>query len=177
MKVNEFIKEFKNTTNIEEIIEVKKHISTPEKLRIAKEAMDASVEFDRGYISFDSHKKYLAFVFATIEAHTNLEFTREWYERVAEYDALCENELIGHIIAGFQHSYETCLSVLNMKCDDLLVDNSVEASIAKIAASISENLDVFIGALSDKLSEIDLKKIIPEDLDLNKLQRLLNKFK
>jgi hypothetical protein len=64
-----------------------------------------------------------------------------------------------------------------MKCDDLLAENSIEASVAKVATSISENLDVFAGTLSDKLSEIDLKKIIPEDLDLNKLQRLLNKFK
>ena len=69
------------------------------------------------------------------------------------------------------------LFVLQMKYDDLLASNSVEASMARVATSISENLDVIIGLLSDKLSEVDLKKIIPEDLDLNKLQKLLNKFK
>ncbi len=176
MKVSELLK-FTDITNIAEIIKVKKHISTPEKLLVAKEAMDASVEFDRGYISFDSHKKYLAFIFAVIEAHANLEFADTWDERVAEYDVLCEKELLGHIIAEFQHSYETCMSVLQMKCDDLLALNSVEASMAKVATSISENIDVLVGTLSDKLSEINLKKIIPEDLDFNKLQRLLNKFK
>ena len=68
---------------------MKKCISTPEKLLVVKEAMDASVEFDRGYIGFDSYKKYLAFIFAAIEAHTNLEFADTWDDRVAEYDALC----------------------------------------------------------------------------------------
>lgn len=176
MKINELLS-IKDITNIEEIIETKKYISSPEKLRIAKATMDASVEFDRGYISFDSYKKYLAFIFAAIEAHTNLEFATDWNERVAEYDSLCENELLDAIINSFKNSYEACMSVLQMKCDDLLAENSVEASVAKIATSVSENLDVIIGVLSDKLLEIDLKKIIPEDMDSNKLQRLLNKFK
>lgn len=163
--------------NVKDIISIKTYISTPEKLRIADEIIDASVEYDRGYVKFDTHKKYLASIFAFIEAHTDLEFAADWDERVSEYDALCKAGLIGRIITEFQHSYETCLSVLAMKCDDLLVENSIEASVAKVAQSIIENLDVFAGTLSDKLSEIDLKKIIPEELDLNKLQKLLNKIK
>lgn len=179
MKVSELLEVYKQPKieNLKDIISIKTYISTPEKLHIAENIINASVAYDRGYVKFDTYKKYLTSVFALIEAHTDLEFSVDWDERVAEYDALCESGLLGKIIAEFQHSYEICWSVLNMKCDDMLVDNSVEANIAKIAQSVVENLDVFAGTLSDKLAEVDLKKIIPEDLDLNKLQKFLNKLK
>ena len=179
MKIAELLKLHKEDKieNLKELISTKTYISTPEKLRVTENIIDASAEYDRGYVKFDTYKKHLVSVFALIEAHTNLEFSVDWDERVSEYDALCEYDLIGRIIAGFQHSYETCLSVLSMKCDDILADNSVEANIAKIAQSLVENLDVFAGTLSDKLAEIDLKKIIPEDMDLNRLQKLLNTLK
>ena len=179
MKITELLElhEQGKTENLKELISIKTYMPVPEKLRIADVVIDASAEYDRGYIKFDTYKKYLAFVFATIEAHTALEFAMGWDERIAEYDVLCEKGLFKHIIEGFQDSYDDCWFVLNMKCNDLLADNSVEANMAKIAQSVIENLDVFAGTLSDKLAEIDLKKIIPEDLDLNKLQKFLNRLK
>ncbi len=176
--VREFIEQFENgKTPLADLMTIKTYMSVPEKLRIAEIVIDSSAEYDRGYVKFDTYKKYLAFIFAVIEAHTELEFAADWDTRIAEYDALCKKGLFNHIIECFQDSYDDCWLVLNMKCNDLLANNSVEANMAKIAQSVIENLDVIIGTLSDKLAEIDLKKIIPEDLDLNKLQKLLNKFK
>lgn len=178
MKIMEFIETVKeHDVAVADLIATKKYISSAEKIRIAKEVMDISVEYDRGFVKFDSYKQYMAFAFSAIEAHTDLRFADSWTDKVQEYDALCENELLDAIICTFQRDYDASLDVLDMMCNDMLADNSIEASVAKLAQSISENLDVFVGALADKLENLDIEKIIPKDLDLNKLIRLLNKIK
>ena len=92
MTIKEFIEKTKeNTISIADLISVKKCIPSAEKIRIAKEVMDISVEYDRGFIKFDSFKKHLAFTFAIIEAHTDLHFSDSWTDKMQEYDALCEN--------------------------------------------------------------------------------------
>ena len=177
MKIKEFIEIAQNSKAIADVIVAKKYISSVEKMRIAKDVMDISAEYDRGFIKFDSFKKHLAFTFNVIESHTDLHFADDWADKMHEYDMLCENELLDVIIDTFRKDYETSLGVLYMMCDDMLADNSIEASVSKLMQSLSENLDVFVGELSDKLKNIDIEKIIPKDLDLNKLTGLLNKIK
>ena len=155
----------------------KKYVSAAEKISIADNTLDFSAEYDRGFVRFDSYKKYLTFIFGVIEAHTELRFSDNWEDKMAEYDMLCENEFLYAIIDTFRRDYDASLEVLDMMCNDMLAANSIEASVAMVATSITENLDVFVGALSDKLEDIDIEKIIPKDLDLNKLTRLLNKLK
>lgn len=170
MMIKEFIKEA-------ELLTTKKYIPAAEKVRIAKEVLDFSAEYDRGFIKFDSYRKHLAFTFAVIEAHTNLVFADDWADKMQEYDMLCENDLLDKIIDTFDRDYVETLEVVNMMCDDMLADNSIEASVAKLTQSVSENLDVLVGALSDKIEGLDIEKIIPKGLDLNKLMELLNKVK
>jgi hypothetical protein len=178
MKITEFVETIKeDTISMMDLIATKKYIPSSEKIRIAKEVMDFSIEYDRGFVKFDSYKKHLVFTFGIIEAHTDLRFADGWTNKMQEYDILCENELLDEIIDTFRKDYETSLEVLNMMCDDLIADNSIEASVAKLTQSISENLDVFVGTLTDKLENLDIEKIIPKDLDLNKLTKLLNKIK
>jgi hypothetical protein len=170
MMIKEFIKEA-------ELLTTKKYIPAAEKVRIAKEVLDFSAEYDRGFIKFDSYRKHLVFTFAVIEAHTNLIFADDWADKMQEYDMLCENDLLDKIIDTFDRDYVETLEVVNMMCDDMLADNSIEASVAKLTQSVSENLDVLVGALSDKIEGLDIEKIIPKGLDLNKLMGLLNKVK
>jgi hypothetical protein len=85
--------------------------------------------------------------------------------------------LIDTIIDTFRKDYEASLEVLNMMCNDMLADNSIEASVARLSQSVSDNLDVVVGTLADKIEDFDIKKIIPKDLDLNKLMELLSKIK
>lgn len=177
MTIQEFIKKLQTGEITADLICTKTYISYLDKKRIAEEVINLSVEYDHGFIQFDSYKKYISFIFAVIEAHTNLCFADNWDDKIQEYDALCENELLDVIIDTFRKDYECSFDILDMMCDDLLKNNSVEASVAKLVNSISENLDVFIGALSDRLGDFDVEKIIPKDLDLDKLQELLNNFK
>jgi hypothetical protein len=173
MLVQEFVEKVQN---VEEMA-TKKYISSVEKVRLAKAVIDASVEYDRGFIKFDSYKKHLSFIFGFIEAHTDLRFADDWSERMKEYDMLCENGFVEAIVNGLKNDYEDSLFILDMMCSDMLADNSIEASVARLVQSVSENLDMFVGVLADKLEDFDIEKIIPKDLDLNKLQRLLNKIK
>lgn len=178
MKVIDFIKKTEMVdADVASHISVKQYIPSVDKMDIAQKVIDFSVEYDRGFVKFDSYKKMLAFTFAVIEAHTDINFSGDWNGKISEYDALCEHDLLERIIDTFRKDYESSLVVLDMLCSDLLTDNSVEASIAKIATSISENLDILTGSLSDKIDGFDIKKIIPSDLDFNKLIKLLNKVK
>lgn len=178
MTIKEFIEKIKETeASVAELIATKRYVSSAEKIRAAKKVIDFSVEYDRGFVKFDSYAKHLSFIFNVIEAHTDLEFADDWSEKMQEYDMLCENELLNAIIDTFRRDYEASLEVLDMMCNDLLVDNSIEASVAKVAQSVAENLDIFTGTLSDKLKGLDVEKIIPKNLDLNKLQEFLRKFK
>ena len=178
MTINAFIKTIKETEiPVAELIATKKYISSAEKIRVAKAVADFSVEYDRGFVKFDSYAKHLSFIFNVIEAHTDLRFADDWADKMQEYDALCENELLDAIIDTFRKDYESSLEVLDMMCNDMLADNSIEASVAKLAQSISENLDVLAGTLSDKIEKVNIEKIIPKNLDLNKLQEFLRKIK
>ena len=178
MTIKEFLNEIKNEGSvISDFISVKKYVPFVDKVQMAKEVADFSAEYDRGFIKFDSYKKYLAFVFDVIEAHTDLQFSDDWEDKMNEYDALCENELLYAIIDEFKRDYDASLMFLNMTCDDIIAENSTEASIAKLAQSASENLDVLIGTLSDKIEDLDIEKIIPKDLDLDKLKGFLSKIK
>lgn len=178
MKIKEFVEQMKEGNAVaSDLVSVKKYITFEDKIRMANQIIDFSSDYDRGVVMFDGLKKQLAFVFAVIEAHTDLRFADDWDERVHEYDILCENDLLDVIIGEFEKDYNASIDVLDVMCANILAENSVEASIAKLAQSISENLDVFVGALADKLEDLDIEKIIPKDLDLNKLQRLLNKIK
>ena len=178
MTIKEFIKKTtEGTVPVTELIAAKKYIPAAEKIRIAKAVMDFSVEYDSGFIKFDSYKKHLSFLFSVIEAHTNLKFATNWADKMQEYDALYETELLDAIVDIFRRDYEASLEILDMMCNDLLADNSIEASVAKLTTRLSENLDIFVGAVSDKIGEFDVEKIIPKDLDLNKLQGFLHKLK
>lgn len=178
MKIREFV-EMTTTGDktISDLTTVKRYIPAEAKIRLAKDALDFSVEYDRGFIKFDSYAKHLAFIFGSIEAHTDLRFADDWSERMQEYDILCENELLDAIIDTFRKDYEASWEVLNMMCDDMLAGNAIEASVAKLATSITENLDMLVGTLADKIEDFDIEKIIPKDLDLDKLTELLNKIK
>ena len=178
MTIKEFIKTIKETEiPVAELIDTKRYILSAEKIRLAKAVLDFSVEYNRGFVKFDSYAKHLSFIFNVVEAHTGLKFADDWAERMQEYDILCENDLLNAIIDTFRKDYEASLEVLEMMSNDMLADNSIEASVAKVTQSISENLDVLVGALSDKFEGLDVEKIIPKDLDLNKLKRFLGKFK
>jgi hypothetical protein len=180
MEIKTFVEAIKNDGEnaiVPNIITVKKYASSTEKVNVAKQVIDLSVEYDRGFVKFDSYKKHLAFLFGVIESHTDLRFADNWSDKIQEYDMLCENELVDVIIDTFRKDYEASLEVLDMMCNDMAADNSIEASVAKVAQTIAENLDVLIGSLADKIENTDVEKIIPKDLDLNKLMGLLGKIK
>lgn len=177
MKVTEFIELANVENNVVDLIEVKKYIPSTEKTRVAEETVESSIEYDDGFVRFDSYKKHLSFIFNVIESHTDLRFSENWENKLQEYDLLYEAEMLDLVIDTFRKDYEESLSVLNMLCEDIIADNSVEASIAKLVSNLSDNLDMISVTLSDKIKDCDIEKIIPSDLDLNKLMKLLNIFK
>ena len=178
MKIAEFCEAYKaNEINLLDLISVKKYISIEDKIQMAKNIIDFAVEYERGFVYLNNMKKHFAFIFNVIEAHTDLKFEDGWTDKMHEYDILCENNLLDVIVSAFSNDYIASKEILDIMCEDVVAKNSIEASIAKLTQSVSENLDVFVGALADKLEDLDIEKIIPNDLDLDKLKGLLNNFK
>ena len=176
--IKEFCEEMHDTKQeIKDFIVIKKYISFEDKIRLAKSVIDFSTDYDRGFVKLDNIKKHLSFTFDVIEAHTDLIFADDWDVKMQQYDVLCQNNLLDAIICEFENDYRASRDVLDMMCADMIAENSIDASIAKLVQSASENLDVFVGALADKLEDIDIEKIIPKDLDLDKLKGFLGKLK
>jgi hypothetical protein len=60
-----------------------------------------------------------------IEAYTDLEIN----DMEDDYDLLCSTGLLNKVLRTFEEEYNSILSLLQMQCDYVLMDNSVTANI------------------------------------------------
>ena len=91
-----------------------------------------------------------------IEAYTDLELGDDIEE---DYDALCESGLLNKILRTFEDEYNSVLTLLQMQCDYILMDNSVTANINVLLTAATSA----INKLGDSASDI-FKGVNPEDI-------------
>jgi hypothetical protein len=92
---------------------------------------------------------------------------------VGQYDALCENGTLNNILSLFADDYSAMCSVLDSVLDELLVQNSIDAQVVKIANKIMTMLN----AVGDGLNNLDLSSILPEGVDMIELISKINALK
>lgn len=175
MRTQEFIeymgKSINGTMKEEQILalakkqlEVKKYLSIQEKKDLVDKIIYNSVYYQDGISKIDAINCYMYFTMLTIDAYTNLEIDN------AEdcYDALAESGLIDVVIASLGHEYEDVHVFLNMKRDEILTGDSIEAQFGKFFNNISNEVsglkntlvDAFNGLNIDKTDVIKLIKMI-----------------
>jgi hypothetical protein len=155
MKINEFIECMRKNTNkamredqimsvVKKQLEVKDYISIKQKRNLVDDIINASVLYDNGVFKFDAISKYVNFTMYTIAAYTNLELSDDVED---DFDELSKEKLLPVIIGAIQAEYDDVNIILQMQCDSILENNSIEVVVSKFL----ENILGFIGNLESGL--------------------------
>ena len=172
MKVKELLENIKQDNfNLADALQVNKYLPIDVKRTIAQSIIFECVSDDLGAIKVDSVQKYMAYVRHMVTTHTCLEYDD------ADYDALCSAEydggsLLDAIFKCFERDADECEMILDFMLDDYMHELSIESSIAKIANNICE----LANKIADKIDGVDLENLIPQGLDINKINGFLDKY-
>ena len=167
MKIYEFVELTKNKSwmpavvndqneKIKKVLNVKSYLSIKDKKKLVDSIIDETVIYENGLIKFNGIDQYVVYNMKCIEAYTNLELSEDIED---DYDLLCESSLLNKIIRTFEDEYNSILSLLQMQCDYILMDNSVTANINVLLTAATTALNKF----GDSAGEM-LKNINPEDV-------------
>ena len=172
MKVQELLMNIKNKEfNLERGLQVKKYLPIDVKKTIAQSIMYECSNGSDGAIKFDSVKRYLSYVRYMITTHTNLQYADE------DYDILCSTaygdmNLLNAIISCFGDDADECSRILNLVTDDYMQEMSLESVISKFL----NDLSIAIANFTKKIGDIDLQNMIPDGMDMDKLNTFLENY-
>lgn len=177
MKVNELLMNIHNKEfNLERGLQVKKYLPIEVKKTIAQGIIFECTDEENGAIKVDSVQRYLSYVRYMITTHTNLEYTDE------DYDTLCSTEyketsLLNAIVSCFQSDANECNRILDLMMDDYIENNSTSNQIVSAVNGFINSLTSIIKGLENKVSDMKIDELIPNDLDLSQLSEFLNNYK
>ena len=182
MKVQELLEfvvknkvKFVNAEQLKEALkkqlEVKDYMSIKDKKQLINSIIDDCILYDNGIFKFDGIDKYVCFTMKTIEAYTNIELSEDFEN---DYDALSAAKLLETVVNLFQKEYDEVNILLQMRCEYILNDNSLQSQFGRFLTNISDHLDGFISVLSNTVGNFDMSKLPIGEEDLNKLVKFLN---
>ena len=152
---------------IKKDLEVKSYLGIKAKRKLIEDIVDETVIYENGLLKFNGVEQYVVYTMRCIEAYTNLELSDDLEE---DYDALCSCGLLAKILRTFDDEYQSVLSLLQMQCDYVLMDNSVTSKINVVLNSMTDTLNKISDGVEKKMNEIN-----PEDLQ--KVTELLSTLK
>ena len=152
---------------IKKDLEVKSYLGIKAKRKLIEDIVDETVIYENGLLKFNGVEQYVVYTMRCIEAYTNLELSDDLEE---DYDALCSCGLLAKILRTFDDEYQSVLSLLQMQCDYVLMDNSVTSKINVVLNSMTDTLNKIADVVEKKMNEIN-----PEDLQ--KVTELLSTLK
>ena len=177
MKVQELLVSIRNKEfDLEKRLEVKKYLPIELKKTIAQGIIFDCTDASEGAIKVDSVQQYMSYIEYMIKYHTNLEYTDE------DYDVLCSTEygestLLNEIVRTFQADANECNRILDMMIADYIANNDIEIQIAMFLNKLSGNLNGITEALEGAINKVDLKKMIPKDIDMDVVSEFLKNYK
>lgn len=178
MKINEFVKKAmtkgympatvdQQTEKLKKDLEVKSYLSIKDKRKLVEQIIDDTIIYDSGLFKFNGIDQLVYYNMRCIEAYTNLELSDDIED---DYDALVSSGLMNKILSTFENEYTEILSLLQMQCDYILLDNSVTAKINVLLSAMTNGVD----KLSDSIIDT-FKNIKPEDMQ--KITELISTMK
>ena len=177
MKVQELLLNIRNKEfKLETGLQVKKYLPIELKKTIAQGIIFDCTDDSEGAIKVDSVQRYMSYVRYMITHHTNLQYTDE------DYDVLCSTEygettLLNAIVATFKADANECQRILDMMMADYVENNNIEIQIAMFLNKLANGLNGVTNLIESKVNDIDLTKVIPEDIDIEKLSDFLKNYK
>lgn len=176
MKVQELLMNIKNKEfKLERGLEVKKYLPIEVKKTIAQGIIYDCTNDEFGVIKVDSVQRYISYVRYMITTHTNLEYTDD------DYDALCSTEygdttLLNAIVDCFGNDAKECSRILDLVMSDYMQESTLDFTLAKFLHDTSVSISKFTTKNTEKFNDVDLKSMIPDSVDMNKLGTFLNKY-
>lgn len=171
MKIKDFIEYMTKNTNrtmkedqvmslAKKTLEVKKYLAIGKKRDLVNKIINDCVYYDNGIYKIDGIEKYVYFTMYIIDAYTNLELGEDIE---LDFDLLSESDILPVIVGAIGKEYDDVNILLQLKCDDILMDNSVEAQCGKLCNHIVESIDELkanIGTFTNDFNKEDWIKML-----------------
>ena len=184
MKINEFVQKVsenktklynkadKNALSnfIKQTLEVKDYISIKEKKQLVEDIVSETVMYENGLLKFNGIDQYITYVMKCIEAYTNLELSDDIED---DYDELSKTGLLEPITSVFAEEYKAVLTLLQMQCDYILMDNSISSKVGVFLTSVSSTIDKLANSLSNSVENFDINKLNIDKKDIEKITEFL----
>lgn len=176
MKINELVINITNKDfNLAESLQVKTYLPLEIKKTIAQGIIYECTSDEDGAIKVDSVQKYLSYVRYMITMYTNLEYKDE------DYDTLCSTgyngiSLLNAILDCFMVEAQECLKILNLMFEDHMRENEFGFVAAKFLNKITDSIGDIADLINEKISGLDLQSLIPEDMDVEGLNKFLSEY-
>lgn len=176
MKIEKLLMDIRNKEfKLESGLDIKKYLPIEVKKTIAQAIIYDCTSDESGVVKVDSVERYMSYVRHMITTHTNLEYTDE------NYDVLCSTEygdttLLNAIIECFGDDAKECSRILDLVMSDYMQESTLDFTLAKFLYDASGAINKLAKKITEKLNGIDLKSMIPESVDMNKLGTFLNKY-
>lgn len=136
-------------------LEIKSYLSIKDKKKLVDKIIEDTIMYDSGLFKFNGIDQYVSYNMRCVEAYTNLELSDDLEE---DYDVLCSTGLLQKILRTFESEYQAILSLLQMQCDYILLDNSITAKLNETLNNVNKminNLATSIGNIKPE----DIQKI------------------
>ena len=174
MKINELLTSmYSSGFNWMEELEVKHYIPIMSKKMFVMDVISACTDEVDGFVSADRFKMNIYFNMKVLGLYTNLEIANDFDTMVEQYDLLCEKGVFNNLLSLFADEYSVMCSTLESLLDELLIQNSIDMQVVRIANKISNTIDILL----DGLNGVDLSSILPENINVNELINFVNRLK
>lgn len=172
MTIKQLLENIKNDRfDMEQALQIKKYLPMEQKKLIAQGIIYECTDSTDGFIKVDSVQQYLSYIKFMIKHHTNLEYTYE------DYDVLCSTDyngdtLLNAIINCFEADAKECTRIMKLTTDDYLQNNSLAAQVGSIVQGVNR----LLSSIESKVDDFNIDSIMPNDLDVNKLNTFLTNY-
>ena len=184
MKINEFVQKVsenkaklynkadKNALQnfIKQTLNIKSYISIKEKKQLVEDIVSETIIYENGLLKFNGIDQYIVYAMKCIEAYTDLELSDDIEN---DYDELSKVGLLEPITSTFAEEYKTVLTLLQMQCDYILMDNSISSKVGVFLTSVSSIIDKLANSLSNSVDNFDISKLNIDKKDIEKITEFL----
>jgi hypothetical protein len=184
MKINEFVQKVsenkaklynkadKNALSnfIKQTLNIKSYISIKEKKQLVEDIVSETIIYENGLLKFNGIDQYIVYAMKCIEAYTDLELSNDIED---DYDELSKTGLLEAITSTFAEEYKTVLTLLQMQCDYILMDNSISSKVGVFLTMVSSIIDKLANSLPNSVDNFDISKLNIDKKDIEKITEFL----
>lgn len=155
---------------IKQTLNIKSYISIKEKKQLVEDIVSETIIYENGLLKFNGIDQYIVYAMKCIEAYTDLELSNDIED---DYDELSKVGLLEPITSTFAEEYKTVLTLLQMQCDYILMDNSISSKVSVFLTRLSSIIDKLANSLTNSVDNFDISKLNIDKKDIEKITEFL----